>query len=551
MSLADSKTTNKGGDFLVHEPATYFIPEEFQPDEKLMAETAYQFCKKEVLPIAEKLEKVEDDLMPSLVKKACELGFGGPDTPEKYGGLGLGKALSVRILEMLSLNGSFSTTIGVQQGVGQTPLVLFGNEEQKQKYLPLITSGEWMTAYALSEPNSGSDALSISTKAILQDSHYHLEGTKMWISNAKWANLFITFAKIDGDKFSCFLIERDFPGVSISREEHKMGLKGSSTARLILEDAKVPDVNLLYKAGEGHRVAFNGLNIGRCKLAGMALGQCRESIHQAVKYAKERKQFNQPISNFGLIKDKLSRMGAFMFAAESILYRTAGLLDEAFSAVNYDSENLPEENRKASEEFQIECSIVKVFATDVLGYCVDESLQIHGGYGFTEEFPVARMYRDARVMRIYEGTNEINRLFIFDRVIRKGLDALVNKELTIASNYISQLAPFAVKAMEDKARYDLQQITGAMSDLIITHYAIHSSQLRAGRLKNMGHPKAGFARSCADFFSSFAASYAHMRAVELSQRLGVPLTAPGGNGGYKSDADIADTLLESDGYPLT
>lgn len=551
MSLADSKTTNKGGGFLFHEPEIYFIPEDFQQDEKLMAETAYQFCKKEVLPIAERLEKQEEGLMPSLVKKACELGFCGLDTPEKYGGLGLGKALSIRILEMLSLNGSFSTTIGVQQGIGQTPLVLFGNEEQKKKYLPLITSGEWMTAYALSEPNSGSDALSISTKAILKDSHYHLEGTKMWISNAKWANLFITFAKIDGAKFSCFLVERDFPGVSISREEHKMGLKGSSTARLVLEDAKVPVENLLYKAGEGHRVAFNGLNIGRCKLAGMALGQCRESIHQAVKYSKDRKQFNQPIANFGLIKDKLSRMGSFMFAAESILYRTAGLLDEAFSMVNHDSENLPEENRKASEEFQIECSIVKVFATDVLGYCVDEALQIHGGYGFTEEFPVARMYRDARVMRIYEGTNEINRLFIFDRVMRKGLHESVNKGLTIASNYISQLAPTASIALQDKSRNDSQQITGALSDLAITHYAIHSSQLRAKRLKNIGHPKSEFAQSCVDFYISIAASYAHTKAVELSQRLGVPLTVPEGNGGYKSGTDIADTLLESDGYPFS
>lgn len=546
-----TQTVNKGGGFLVSEPEFFFIPEEFQKDEQLMTDTAYQFCKKEVLPIIERLESFEEGLMPSLVKKACELGFGGPDTPEKYGGLGLGKALSIRILEMLSLNGSFSTTIGVQQGVGQTPLVLFGNEAQKKKYLPLITSGEWMTAYALSEPNSGSDALSISTKAMFRDSHYQMEGTKMWISNAKWANFFITFAKIDGEKFSCFLVERDFPGVSISREEHKMGLKGSSTARLVLEDARVPVENLLYKPGEGHRVAFNSLNIGRCKLAGMALGQCRESIHQAVKYAKERKQFHQPISNFGLIKDKLSRMGAYMFAAESILYRTAGLLDEAFSMVNHESEDLPDEHRKACEEFQIECSIVKVFSTDVLGYCVDEALQIHGGYGFTEEFPVARIYRDARVMRIYEGTNEINRLFIFDRVIRKGLENVVNKNLTVASNYISQLAPAASIALQDKSRYDSQQITGAMSDLIITHYAIHSSQLRARKMEQMNHPHAGFAQSCADFYGSIAASYAYMKAAELSERLGMPLSVPECNGGYKSDACIADVLLESTGYPLT
>ncbi len=539
-----------GGDFCFQVPGSVYSPEEFKSDERLMIDTASQFMRGEVMPVLERLDKQEDGLMPGLIKKACDLGLGGPDTPEKFGGLGLSKCLATRILEMLSLNGSFSTTIGVHQGVGQTPIVMFGTEIQKEKYLPPLTSGEYMAAYALSEPNSGSDALSATTKA-MKDSNgnWILNGTKMWISNAKWAGSFITFAKIDGEKFTAFLVERDFPGVSISREEHKMGLKGSSTARLILENAVVPSENVLYHEGQGHKVAFNGLNIGRCKLAGMALGQARESISVGTKYAKDRKQFNRPISEFGLIRDKISKSAALFFAAESMLYRTAHLIDLAFEKFVI-GENLIEENRAAAEEFQIECSMVKVFATETLCLCVDEALQIHGGYGFTEEFPIARMYRDARVMRIYEGTNEINRAFIFDRIVKRGL---VEKIVGVdAENEVQKFFIEGVKiasGADSKAR-DFQQILACASDLAIAHYAVQSSDARAKRLVDTGHAYSSFAKDAAAAYEAHATVWAAARLAELKSRCGVGGSIELIPGSFAVGDKLTDTIFETDSYPL-
>lgn len=454
-----------GGSFFSQTPDRIFTVEDFSSEEKMMIDMGEQFARKEVLPVSERLDTQEEGLMPRLIAKAGELGFCGIDTPEAYGGLGLGKNLAARILEYLSMNGSMSVTIGVTSGIAQFGLVGFGSEEQKLEYLPKLASGEWIGAYALSEPNSGSDALSASTRAELKDGKWVLNGTKMWISNAKWAEFFLVMAKIDGDKFSAFLVERSHPGVHIAREEHKMGLKGSSTARLVLEDAQIPQENLLYEPGLGHHVAFNALNIGRFKLSSMSIGPARNAIELGAEYAQDRRQFGQPISDFGLIRKKLAEAAAKFFAAESMIYRTGALIDEAFDLYAGDIAG----NRKAAEEFAIECSACKVFSTEAEAAIIDEMLQIYGGYGFTEEFPIARHYRDARVSRIYEGTNEINRVFIADRLRRKGVSLAA-----AGDSWISELAGIAL-SIEPTGQIQI----GAQSDLVMLAYAEQSARLRA------------------------------------------------------------------------
>jgi len=466
-----------GGSFFSATPERIFTPEEFQGDEALMIQTAEQFSRKEVLPMAERLDKQEDDLMPKLVHKAGQLGFCGVDSPEEYGGLGLGKNLAARILEYLSLNGSFAVTIGVTSGIGQLGVSLFGTAEQKQRYLPKLSTGEWIGAYALSEPNSGTDALSASARADLKNGKWVLNGTKMWISNAKWADFFLVMAKVDGDKFSAFLVERTFPGVSISREEHKMGLKGSSTARLVLEDAQIPEENLLHQVGLGHQVALNALNIGRFKLGPMSLGPARDAITVAAQYALDRKQFGKPIAEFGLVRKKFAESAARYFGAESIVYRTGALIDDAFARFGGDVAG----NRKAAEEYAIECSAVKVSASEAEAFIVDEMLQVFGGYGFTEEFPIARHYRDARVSRIYEGTNEINRVFMAERLVRRAKEGRVSMDAS-GDSFISELAGKAIKL-------DLSEqiVNGSVSDLLMLTYAEQSARLRACQVKGITH----------------------------------------------------------------
>ena len=464
--------TIQGGDFFSATPSSTFTPEDFQGDDALMIQVAEQFSRGEVLPLVERLDKQEEPLMRDLIQKAGELGLCGVDSPEAYGGLGLSKNLAARILEFMSLNGSFSVTYGITSGISQVGLSLFGDEAQKQKYLPKLTSGEWLGAYALSEPNSGSDALSLTTRAEQQGDKWVLNGTKMWISNAKWADLFLVMAKIDGEQFSAFLVEEDFPGVSVSREEHKLGLKGSSTARLILENAEVPLENLLYEAGKGHHVAFNALNLGRFKLAAMSIGPARQAIEVSSAYAQDRKQFGRPISSFGLMEQKFALMGALFYVAESMIYRTGALIDHAFEQ----SDGSIDGNRKAAEEFSIECSACKVFSTEAEGMIVDEALQAYGGYGFTEEFPIARIYRDARVSRIYEGTNEINRIFLADRVMRRAKEGRISLEGSDDS-FIAELAAKAI------SREPVGQIQlGALSDLIMLHYAEQSARVRANKV---------------------------------------------------------------------
>jgi len=460
----------RGCSFASREPETVFIPEDFSADEQLMIETAEQFSRKEVLPLTARLDKQEEGLMPGLVRKAGELGFCGIDTPEQYGGLGLGKNLAASILERLSLDAGFSVTIGITSGISQFGLTAFGTEAQKAQYLPRLTSGEWIGAYALSEPESGSDALSLTTRAEKKGDNWVLNGTKMWISNAQWADFFLVMAKVDGDQVSAFLVERSFPGVSIGREEHKLGLKGSSTARVVLENAEVPLENLLYEVGKGHQVAFNSLNLGRYKLGAMSLGPAREAVYQSSGYAMERKQFGQKIGEFGLVRQKFADMAAWYFAAESCLARTGALIDGAFDA----SDGTVEGTKAASEEYSIECSICKVLATEAEGRIVDEALQVYGGYGFTEEFPLARIYRDVRVSRIYEGTNEINRVFIAHRYLRRVKEG--RAAMPSGDGFVFECL---AKAMSADATQ--QTVTGAQSDLLMLAYAVQTCRLRAAR----------------------------------------------------------------------
>lgn len=472
-----------GCSFFSSVPDRPFLPEDFSSDEQLMIAEAESFSRKEVLPLQDRLDAQEEGLMVGLVRKAGSLGFCGIDAPEAYGGLGLGKNIAARLLEYLSLNASFSVTYGITSGISQFGLALFGTEDQKKAYLPLLTSGEWIGAYALSEPNSGSDALSMSAKAEKTPGGWVLNGTKMWISNAKWADLFLVMAKSEGDKVCAFLVPRDAPGVSISREEHKLGLKGSSTARLVLENALVPLDALVHEEGKGHHVAFNALNMGRFKLGAMSLGPARLALESAVRYAQDRRQFGRPLTDFGLIRQKLAEMAAWYFAAESALYRTGALIDQAFDSAG----GSLEAKRAAAEEYAIECSLVKVLCTEAEGRIVDEALQIYGGYGFTEEFPIARIYRDCRVSRIYEGTNEINRVFTASRFPRRVTDFS-----RTADHWTARLAGQAFVSMgTDQIRQ------GAAADLLMLHFAIQSARARGDRL-------GGAAALAADVFESWS-----------------------------------------------
>ena len=409
----------KGGEWLTRDVPDVFTPERLSDEHRLVAQTAAEFVAQEVLPQVAALEQKNFPLIRALLKRCGDLGLIGTDVPERVGGVELDKAASVIVTEAMGAYASFAAAFGAQSGLAIIPLLCFGNDEQQQRYLPRIVSGELIGAYCLSESGSGSDALSARARATrAPDGSWRLSGEKLWITNGGFADLFVVFAKVDGEQFSAFIVDRDTPGLTIGKEEHKMGLHGSSTTPVILQDARVPAANLLGEIGRAHKIAFNVLNYGRFKLGAMCTGAARAAIGDAAAYALTRRQFGEPIANFGAIRHKLGEMAVRLYAAESMLYRTAGLLDTAIGDTTKDGGPLA----AALEEFAIEASIVKVACSEMADYVLDENVQIHGGNGFVHDYPAERRYRDARVNRIFEGTNEINRLIIPTTLIKRGYE---------------------------------------------------------------------------------------------------------------------------------
>ncbi|MCD6306384.1 MAG: acyl-CoA dehydrogenase family protein [Deltaproteobacteria bacterium] len=419
-----------GGEFLITDaaPEEVFTPEDFTDEHKMILDTAKGFIEKEIQPNIEKLDEKDHDLVLSLLAKAGELGLLGTDVPEEYGGLGLDKVSTTLVAEAMGTAASFGVVYGAHTGIGTLPIVYFGNDEQKKKYLPKLASGEWCGAYCLTEPGAGTDALNAKTKAVLSEDgkYYILNGEKMFITNAGWASTFIVYAKVNGEQFTGFIVEKDFPGVSTGKEEKKMGMHGSSTRPVILEDARVPVENVLFEVGKGHKIAFNILDIGRWKLGASAVGGCKACITEAVKYANGRIQFKVPISSFGMIKTKLANMAVKTYMSDSMMYRLAGMFDNKLDLLDAEAKKSGAENAKAIEEYAAECSITKVYGSEALDYCVDEYVQILGGYGFCAEYPAERYYRDSRINRIWEGTNEINRLLVPGTMMRRALQGRLN-----------------------------------------------------------------------------------------------------------------------------
>ena len=422
MAAALEKEVIKGGGFLLQEtlPATVYSPEDFSDEQLLIGQTTTEFFDKEIIPNSEKIESKDYEVQRELIKKGADLGLINATIPEEYGGLELDHVSNMLIAENMSGQASFSTGFGATSSIGLLPIVLFGTHEQKEKYLPKIGSGEWIGAYCLSESGSGSDALAAKSTARLSEDgqHWILNGEKMWITNGGFADVFTVFAKVDGDKFTGFVLEKNDPGLSHGNEEHKLGQRGSSTTPVLMQDCKVPKDRLLGEIGKGHLIAFNVLNFGRIKMGAGAIGGGKRVLSQAAKYAAQRQQFGRSIATFGAIKYKLAEMLARLYAGESAVYRTAGMIETKEETI--DKKN-PAELMKAIEEYAIECAIIKVAGTETLFYCADENVQIHGGNGFTEDYPAEGVYRDCRVNRIYEGTNEINRLLIPGQLIKRAM----------------------------------------------------------------------------------------------------------------------------------
>ncbi|PYU92648.1 MAG: acyl-CoA dehydrogenase [Acidobacteria bacterium] len=522
MPTASTKAFIKGGSFLIEErsPEEIFTPEDITDQHRLIRQTAREFVEQEILPRVHEIEEKKPGLLRELLKKAADVGLCGTDVPQKYGGLELDKISSIIVSEEMARDGSWAATLGAQAGIGILPIAFFGTEGQKVRYVPKLVTAEWVGAYCLSEATSASDALNCKAKAVVsaEGKHYILNGTKHWITNGGIADVYIIFAKVDGEKFTAFIVERAFPGVSPGAEEHKMGIRGSSTTPVNLENVPVPVENVLGEIGKGHQIAFNILNMGRLKLGAGCVGGCRFLVAEAVKWAKEREAFGHRIADFGLIKEKLGEMAIRTYAIESMSYRTTGMIENLLEGIDQGAPTAARQILEALQQYAVECSILKVAGTETLHFVTDETVQIYGGYGFSSDYPVERAFRDQRVNRIFEGTNEINRLLITDMLMkrsRKGelgliaaaerlLDEILSLPTVEGSEAEGPLAEEAAlvggvkkvallvagsaaqKYMQALA--DEQEVIGILSNLVMEVYAMESVLLRT--LKKIGRSSA-------------------------------------------------------------